>query len=186
MRRGRFTRMITLFCQFFKIGLFTFGGGWSIVTQMQNEFVDKRRWVTEEELLDMVSVGRSLPGIMIANISVLFGYRVGKMGGVFAALIGLSLPSILVLTVVTYFYDAFKDHPLIARAMAGVRAAVAPIILAAALKLRAAALAERLGWLLAAAALCLCLFTPVNNMLIILLGAAAGLLIRGGGKDAVA
>ena len=69
--------------------------------------------------------------------------------------------------------------------MAGVRAAVAPIILAAALKLRAAALAERLGWLLAAAALCLCLFTPVNNMLIILLGAAAGLLIRGGGKDAV-
>lgn len=52
---------------------------------------------------------------MIANISVLFGYRVGKLGGVFAALIGLSLPSILVLTLVTYFYDAFKDLPLVAR-----------------------------------------------------------------------
>ena len=184
MLSERLKRTMILLTQFFKIGLFTFGGGWSIVTQMQNEFVDKRRWVTEEELLDMVSVGRSLPGIMIANISVLFGYRVGKMGGVFAALIGLSLPSILVLTVITYFYDAFKDQPLIARAMAGVRAAVAPIILAAAMKLRAAALAERLGWLLAAVALCLCLFTPINNMLNILLGAAAGLLIRGGGKDA--
>lgn len=185
MRSERLKCITTLFCQFFKIGLFTFGGGWSIVTQMQNEFVDKRRWVTEEELLDMVSVGRSLPGIMIANISVLFGYRVGKLGGVFAALIGLSLPSILVLTLVTYFYDAFKDLPLVARAMAGVRAAVAPIILVAALKLRSAALAEKLGWFLAAAALCLCLFTTMNNMLIILLGAAAGLLIRGGGKDAV-
>ena len=78
MRSERLKCITTLFCQFFKIGLFTFGGGWSIVTQMQNEFVDKRRWVTEEELLDMVSVGRSLPGIMIANISVLFGYRVGS------------------------------------------------------------------------------------------------------------
>ena len=73
----RVARALQLFRFFVKIGFFTFGGGWSILAQMQSEFVERRQWLTQEELLDIVSVGRSLPGIMIANISALFGYHMG-------------------------------------------------------------------------------------------------------------
>ena len=63
-----------------KIGLFTFGGGWSIVAQMQKEFVEKRGWLGEEELLDIVAIGRSFPGIMVVNTAVMLGYRIGGVG----------------------------------------------------------------------------------------------------------
>ena len=70
-----------LFLYFAKIGCFTFGGGWSIIAQMQEEFINKRHTLTEEELLDITSVAKSLPGIMITNISVIFGYRTAGIPG---------------------------------------------------------------------------------------------------------
>ena len=84
-----------LFWQFFKIGCYTFGGGWSIVAQMQKEYVEKRHWLTEEELLDITSVGRSLPGLMIGNVSYLFGYHVAGFPGALACLLGGRLQRIL-------------------------------------------------------------------------------------------
>ena len=80
-------RVWGLFWQFFKIGCYTFGGGWSIVAQMQKEYVEKRGWLTEEDLLDITSVGRSLPGLMIGNVSYLFGYHVAGFPGAVACVI---------------------------------------------------------------------------------------------------
>ena len=77
---------LRIFAYFIKIGSFTFGSGWSILAQMEQEFVDKRRWLTKQELLELVAVGKSLPGIMITNITMLFGYQMaGVLGGVLAA-----------------------------------------------------------------------------------------------------
>ena len=85
VRRG-LPRPLCCFLLLFKIGLFTFGGGWSIVAQLQREFVDRRGWISKEDLLDIVSVGRSFPGIMVINIAVMFGYHVGGvLFGVIAA-----------------------------------------------------------------------------------------------------
>ena len=81
MSKERIKNGLMLFAFFFKIGCFTFGGGWSILAQMEQEFVDKRKLITKEELLDMVAVGKSVPGIMITNISMLFGYYVGGWFG---------------------------------------------------------------------------------------------------------
>ena len=95
------SRALELFLYFFKIGFYTFGGGWSIVTQIQQEYVQKKGWITDEDLLDITSVGRSLPGLMIGNVSYLFGYHVAGFPGALACLLGISLPSLIVLTVVT-------------------------------------------------------------------------------------
>ena len=77
---------LRIFAYCIKIGSFTFGSGWSILAQMEQEFVDKRRWLTKQELLELVAVGKSLPGIMITNITMLFGYQMaGVLGGVLAA-----------------------------------------------------------------------------------------------------
>ena len=84
------TRMALLMLLYFiKIGAFTFGSGWSIIAQMEREFVDERGWMTKSDLLELIAVGKSLPGIMVANITLLFGYQMaGALGGICAAKIG--------------------------------------------------------------------------------------------------
>ena len=166
-----------LFWFFFKIGFYTFGGGWSIVAQMQKEYVEKRGWITEEELLDITSVGRSLPGLMIGNVSYLFGYHVAGFPGALACLLGITLPSLIVLTLVTWCYSQVRDNIHVSRAMAGVRAAVAPIIAAAALGLRKAALSDRAGWVFVLLGFCLYLFFGISCVVIVLLGGLGGLLL---------
>ena len=147
--KDRVKKGLELFAFFFKIGCFTFGGGWSILAQMEQEFVDKRKWLTKSELLDMVAVGRSVPGIMITNISMIFGYSVGGVFGGFCAVLGITTPAILILSIVTMFYSKLKDNVWCASALRGIRSAVVPIIVIA---------------------LLLCAFTNIGNIELVGLG----------------
>ena len=178
MKESRAERIWIIFREFLKFGCFTFGGGWSIVAQIRKEFVEKRRWITDEELLDFTSVGRSTPGLMIGNASILFGYHAAGVPGALAALLGIVLPPIVIMLGVVYIYDLIKDNPYVARAMIGVRAAVVPIIFSALLKLFKSGMKDAFCYIVAIAAFCLCLFTPLNNVLIVLMGAAAGLVYQ--------
>ncbi len=136
---------LVLFLFFFKIGCFTFGGGWAILAQMEQEFVTKRQWITKEELLEMVAVGKSVPGIMITNISMLFGYHVGGIFGGICTVAGITCPAILILSIVTVFYNTLKDNYWVTAALTGIRAAVIPIIGSAALSLGKDALRSRIA-----------------------------------------
>ena len=175
MKKEQLSRAFSIFRTFLKFGCFTFGGGWSIVAQMQKEYVEKRRWLTDEELLDYTSVGRSTPGLMIGNTSVLFGYHAAGIPGALAAILGITIPPVLIMLLVVYIYDLVRDNLYVSRAMIGVRAAVVPIIISALLKLIKSGLKDVFCGLIAAAAIGLCLFTRMNNALIVLLGAIAGL-----------
>ena len=172
-RKGR---VPGLFWQFFKFGCYTFGGGWSIVAQMQKEYVEKRGWLTEEDLLDITSVGRSLPGLMIGNVSYLFGYHVAGFPGAIACVTGMCIPPLLILTAVTWFYTQVRDNPYVSRAMVGVRATVVPIITSAALGLRKAALTDRFGYVILLLGFVLYLFFGMNCITIVLLGGLLGFL----------
>ena len=178
-----------LFWQFFKFGCYTFGGGWPIVAQMQKEYVQKRGWLTEEDLLDITSVGRSLPGLMIGNVSYLFGYHVAGFPGAIACVTGMCIPPLLILTAVTWFYTQVRDNPYVSRAMVGVRATVVPIITSAALGLRKAALTDRFGYVILLLGFVLYLFFGMNCITIVLLGGLLGFLLslwrehRKGGSD---
>ena len=176
MKQKQLSRAGEVFITFLKFGCFTFGGGWSIIAQIQKEYVEKKHWITDEELLDFASVGRSVPGLMIGNTSILFGYQVAGVPGALAALFGITLPPVLIMLGVTYIYGLIKDNPYVARAMMGVRAAVVPIIFSALLKLLKAGLKDLFCYFIALVGLALCLFTQLNNVLIVLFGAAAGLI----------
>ncbi len=178
MKKKQTGRTPEIFKTFFKFGCFTFGGGWSIVAQIQKEYVEKKHWITDEELLDFTSVGRSIPGLMIGNTSVLFGYHAAGVSGAIAALLGIVIPPVLIMLGVVFLYDLAKDNMYVARAMMGVRAAVVPIIFSALLKLFKSGMKDAACYVVALVALALCLFTNLNNVLIVLLGAAAGLLIQ--------
>ena len=174
--KANWSRAWSIFTTFFRFGCFTFGGGWSIVAQIQKEYVEKKHWITDEELLDYTSVGRSVPGLMIGNASVLFGYHAAGVPGAFAALLGVALPPFLIMIGVTFIYGMVKDNKYVARAMMGVRAAVVPIIISALRKLFKSGMKDVFCYIVALGAMALCLFTGINNVLIVVMGAAAGLM----------
>ena len=133
-----------------KIGLFTFGGGWSIVAQIQKEFVEIRGWLTKEELLDIVTIARSFPGIMVVNIAVMLGYTLGGTVCALLCALGMALPAFLVMTAVTACYTA---------------------------NLWKTAVRDRTGLVIAGLAFLLPVL-GVSNILVIFLGGGAGLVLQ--------
>ncbi|MDD3253659.1 MAG: chromate transporter [Lachnospiraceae bacterium] len=180
----RWKRLWVIFIVMAKIGLFTFGGGWSIIVQIQNEFVEKRGWMTEEQIVDYMSLAKSFPGIMIINMSVFCGYTMCGITGAFAAAIGLSLPALGAIALVTYFYNSLKTNVFVAKILNGVRSVVIPIILSAAVKLKKTALKEVPAYVIAAITFVVCALSSFNKAVIVLIALVAGLLIwRGGIED---
>ncbi len=175
--KDKFKKSIELFLFFFKIGCFTFGGGWSILAQMDYEFIQKKHIITKEELLDITSVGRSMPGIMITNISIIFGYRVAGIIGAIAATLGIAFPSIIILTVVTYIYALIKDNIYIKYILSGIRSAVVPIIAASVISMWKAAIKDKLCFIVCLSALVLSLFSGLGNIQIVLLGILVALIM---------
>ena len=170
-------KALRLFGQFFQFGCFTFGGGWSIVAQMQKLYVEKEKTITSQELLDITSVGRSLPGTMIGNVAMLYGHRVG---GVFCGIVcvtAMVLPPMVILSLITFFYTAFRENPWVMSAMTGVRAAIVPIIACAAVNMVKGAFRFPPCFLLAAAAVVLYLFFQVSCAALVVLGMIGGILI---------
>ena len=164
---------------FIRIGAFTFGSGWSIVAQMEQEFVDKRGWMTKSDLLELIAVGKSLPGIMVVNITLLFGYQMaGALGGVCAA-IGLCIPAVITLTIVTAIYDRIKNNYWVWAALRGVQCAVAPIIGGAAISLGRDALRTKMAVIICAAAFALCYFTSISNLTLVVAGVVIALVWMG-------
>lgn len=174
-----------LFLFFFKIGCFTFGGGWSILAQMEQEFVDRRKWMTKDDLLDLIAVGKSVPGIMITNIGMLFGYQQGGWFGGFCAVMGLVLPAVIILSVITFCYDAFKSNYWCRCVLEGIQAAVVPIIGSAALSLGKDVLKKRKGQIICIVTLLLGMYTNISNVLLVILGVAAAFLERGVKKHGI-
>ena len=162
---------LLLFWEFIKLGAFTFGSGWSIIAQMEQEFVDKRHWVEQSDLLELIAVGKSLPGIMVANIVLLFGCILST--------VGLCVPAVVVMTVVTAIYDLIKNNYWVFAALKGVQCAVVPIIGSAAISLSKEALKDKIAIGLCLAALCICLFTSISNLVLVIGGAVLGLVWMG-------
>lgn len=182
--RERWKKALFLYLYFFKIGWFTFGGGWSIVAQIQKDFCEKRNEISSTELLDIVSVGRSLPGTMIGNVAYLFGYHsCGYLGGILAVL-GIVTPPLIILSGVTYCYDLVRDNVWIARALTGVRSAVVPIMLSAVSRLYKGAFPRKICYAVCGAGCILTLVFHVSCVLVVVLGIAVGLLL-GRAKKAV-
>ena len=168
---------LKLFAEFFRIGCFTFGGGWAIVAQMEHEYVEKQKLITKEELLELVAVGKSVPGIMITNIALLFGYHVGGTFGGICTVLGIVCPAMVILTVVAVFYNFLKDNYWFAAVLHGIRSAVVPIILTSAISLGKQALQSPFAIVVCCVSFILAVFLGVSNISLVLIGIVLGLVI---------
>lgn len=116
------------FTTFFRIGLFTLGGGYAMIPLIEAEVVDKRQWVSKEQFLDLIAIAQSCPGVFAINISTFIGYKLRKAPGAVSCALGAALPSFLIILAIAIFFSQFKDNPYVAAIFRGIRPAVVALI----------------------------------------------------------
>lgn len=118
----------TLFFSTLKLSACTFGGGFVIVPLMRKKFVEELGWIEEQEMMDLMAIAQSSPGAIAVNASILVGYRVAGYVGALLTVIGTILPPLVIISVISLFYQAFRDNVIVNMAMAGMLAGVAAVI----------------------------------------------------------
>ncbi|MBO5116805.1 MAG: chromate transporter [Treponema sp.] len=120
--------LFNLYFSFAKIGTFTIGGGLAMMPMMQSELIEKRKWITDEELIDYYAVGQSTPGIVAVNVATFVGYKqMGIIGGIFATL-GMVTPSLVIIMILASLINSINDFPIIQKALKGINVAVAALL----------------------------------------------------------
>jgi len=116
------------FITFFKIGIFTLGGGYAMIPLIEEEVVNRKQWVSKDEMLDLIAIAQSCPGVFAINIATFIGYKLNKTRGAIATTIGTALPSFLIILAIAMFFSQFKDNPYVAAMFKGIRPAVVALI----------------------------------------------------------
>lgn len=181
---------LDLFLTFARIGGFTFGGGYAMLPMLQAEVVEKKKWATEDELMDYYAIGQCTPGIIAVNTATFVGYRTkGVLGGIVATL-GVIAPSLVIITVISMFLQHFAEYEIVQHACRGVTVCVCMLILQAVLKLAKKSLADKAAIAVFVVVLIVSLATDVSTYILVVASGILGWLIypRGnkekGGKKA--
>ncbi len=119
---------LKLFISFFKIGAFTFGGGWAMIPLIEREVVDKQNWLKREDFVDALAIAQSLPGVLAVNISILIGNKLRGLKGCLTATLGTILPSFLIILAIAIWFVQTYDNPVVERIFKGIRPAVVALI----------------------------------------------------------
>lgn len=168
-----------LFATFFKIGAFTFGGGWAMISIIEREIVDKHKWIEREKFLDLLAVSQALPGILAVNIATSVGEKIRGLKGSITAALGTILPSFILILIIAIFLtpDMIKNNRVISSIFMGIRPAVVALIVAPVItSAKAARLNLKTFWIpvVVAAMISLDLGWVSNPILYIVLGALGG------------
>lgn len=173
-KSSRLYKLWQLLTTFLKVGAIAFGGGYAVAPLLQKEAVEHRRWLTDEELTDIMGMAQALPGIIFTNSATIIGYRVCGLAGAVTATAASVAPTFILTLLVTVFFWDNTTNPMVQKALKGVLLAVAALVIYAITKMWKSAVANRFDLLLVlASSVCLILF-KVNAALVILLGAIAG------------
>ena len=165
-----------LFATFFKIGTFTIGGGYAMIPLMQREVVERRKWLSEEEFLDIMALSQAMPGVFAVNMATLVGHRQRGFWGSVASILGNILMPVLFILLIAIFFRQFRDNEVVERIFLGIRPAVVALIAAPVFTLaRKAGVTLRNIWIPVLSALLIWLL-GVSPVLVILLAALLGWL----------
>lgn len=122
-------RIIEIFILFFKIGAFTIGGGYAMLSLIEDEIVNKKKWLGHEEFLDGMAIAQSTPGVLAVNISLITGYKIAGFLGMFAGMLGAVLPSFFIVLFLSQVLLAYGNHPIVIAIFNGIKPAITALIL---------------------------------------------------------
>ncbi len=191
MDKQNLSKYRQLFFSVFKLSACTFGGGFVIVPLMKKRFVDELKWIDEQEMLDLTAIAQSSPGAIAVNASILIGYHAAGIPGALLSVLGTILPPLFIISVISLFYQAFRDNVIVNMAMTGMLCGVAAIILDVVINMVKALLQKKrlLPFFVMIGAFIAVRFFSVNIIVIIvvcgIIGAADTLLREKNGKGSV-
>lgn len=166
-----------LFSTWFRIGLFTFGGGYAMLPLIEKEVIEKKGWTNQEEILDIFAIAQSIPGAIAINSAVFLGRRLGGVHGAIVSAIGIVLPSLLVILTIAMFFVSFLENHIVMKAFSGIRAAIVGLVAAAALNIALSSSKNNPAVAIVIISTLVNLFTEINAVVVILLGALSGIII---------
>ena len=167
-----------LFVSTLYLSAFTFGGGYVIVTLMKQKFVDELHWIEEDEMLDLIAIAQSAPGAIAVNGAIVVGYKLAGLLGAIVAIIATIIPPFAIMTVISYFYELFRDNFIVSKLLAGMQAGVGAVIASVVWDMGGGILKQKSAvsdFIMLAAFLATCVFR-VNVVYIILACIALGVL----------
>ncbi len=171
-------QLIDIFLIFFKMGLFTIGGGYAMLPLIQKEVVENRGWMTDREFLDAISLTNSLPGPLAANAATFIGYKLKRVKGSLTAVIAVMAPSIIIILFIAAVFSEITDYPAVRDFFRGITPAVTALILYSVIKLAASAdITRHLNWILALVSFGAITIFDVHPIIVILLAAVYGIFL---------
>lgn len=169
--------LLSLFWAFFRIGPSTFGGGYAMMPAIEREIVEKKRWIDEKELADMVSLAGSAPGGVGVNAAAFVGYRKAGVAGAIAAVAGMTMPTFLIVISLSLFYLLFQGNPKVEAALKGIHGAVVALILMAAYRMAKSSVFDIATAIISILAFLFLFMADISPLYIIVCGLLAGILM---------
>lgn len=169
--------LLELYCAFFRIGGLTFGGGLTMLPMLKHELVEKKKWVTEEDLLDYYAVGQCTPGIIAVNVSTFVGYkRKGILGAVFSTL-GMISPSLIIVSVIAMFLNQFMESETVKHAVNGIKVVVCALMVNTVFTMAKKTVKDKITAAVCILAFLLAMFTPVPTVLLVIISGIFGVIL---------
>lgn len=169
-------KIFKLFLTFFKIGAFTFGGGYAMIPLIQHEVCEKNKWITDEDILEIVAIAESTPGPIAINSATFVGYKICGFWGAFFATLGVVVPSFVVILCISYALNAFQNLKAVKYAFMGIRAGVLALVVKAFVSMYKKCPKNWVSYTVIAFAMLIGIFTDINIFLVIIAAAVFGLV----------
>lgn len=168
--------IMTLFLTFLKIGAFTFGGGYAMIPFIQREIAEKRKWITDDEILDIIAIAESTPGPIAINSATFVGYKVCGFWGSFFSTLGIVIPSFVIIILISFVLREFEQLKIVQYAFNGIRAGVLALIIKALWTMYKKSPKNVISYIIAAGAFIAAAIFDVNVLIIIITAAVMGLV----------
>ncbi|WP_338787202.1 chromate transporter [Metabacillus sp. FJAT-53654] len=170
-------KLFQIFWTFLKIGPVTFGGGYAMIPLIEREVVDKKKWINHEDVTDVFAIAESIPGAIAINSSTFIGYRIGGIRGAIAALLGVFLPTFLIVVVLSIVFLQIQNNPKIEAAFQAIRASIVALIVYAGYMIGKTAIIDKTTLVISVGSMAILFFLHLHPVLIIFFGIILGILL---------
>ena len=174
--KKKMKKLFNIFITFLRIGAFTFGGGYALIPLINKEAVEKNKWVSDDDILDIIAISESTPGPISVNAATFIGYKVAGFWGAFFATLGLILPAFIIMFLLSFVLRKIKDNKIVLYAFFGIRAGVLALIINALIKMYKQVNKNIISYIIMVVSLILTAFFDVNAILVIILCGIVGLI----------
>ncbi|MFD0695802.1 chromate transporter [Paenibacillus sp. GCM10027628] len=170
-------KLLDIFWTFLRISPVTFGGGYAMIPAIQREVVEQKHWMNDEEMSELLSIAGAAPGGIGVNTSALIGYHLAGITGAVAAVIGITIPTFLIVLMLSVLYSFVEHYPKTQAILEGIHAAIVGLIIVAGYKMAKACIVDKITLLAAVSTVAILLYVPIHPILVIVMGLFLGIII---------